>query len=79
MARPDHASVELMSVTQILHDPVIERATNVIAAGAVASPWWLPMLEEFSRTAQLCVPILGAAWLTVQIAVKAHDWWRKRK
>lgn len=68
-----------MSVTQILHDPVIERATNVVAAGAVVSPWWLPMLEVTSQFAQLMLPILGAAWLSVQIAVKAHDWWRKRK
>lgn len=48
----------------------IEKATNVIAAGAAVSPWWMPSLADISQTAALLLPILGCAWLLVQIITK---------
>jgi hypothetical protein len=48
----------------------IEKATNVIAAGAAVSPWWMPSLADISQTAALLLPILGCAWLLVQIIAK---------
>jgi hypothetical protein len=49
---------------------MIEKATNTIAAGAVTSPWWMPSLADVSQTAALLLPILGCAWLIVQILHK---------
>jgi hypothetical protein len=48
----------------------IEKVTNVIAAGAAVSPWWMPSLADISQTAALLLPILGCAWLLVQILAK---------
>lgn len=49
---------------------MIDRVTNTIAAGAVTSPWWMPSLADVSTTAALLLPILGCAWLLVQIIAK---------
>jgi hypothetical protein len=51
----------------------IEKATNVIAAGAAVSPWWMPSLADISQNAALLLPILGCAWLIVQIITKLVD------
>jgi len=51
----------------------MERATNAIAAGAAVSPWWLPSLADVSQTAALLLPVLGCAWLIVQIVTKITD------
>jgi hypothetical protein len=48
----------------------IDKVTNVIAAGAAVSPWWMPSLADISQTAALLLPILGCAWLLVQILAK---------
>lgn len=49
------------------NNDLIDRSTDVVAASAVASPIWLPWLQQTSEVAGLLVPILGAAWLIVQI------------
>lgn len=51
-------------------EAVIDRVTNTIAAGAVTSPWWMPSLADISSNAALLLPILGCAWLIVQIITK---------
>jgi hypothetical protein len=48
----------------------VDKVTNVIAAGAAVSPWWMPSLADVSQTAALLLPILGCAWLLVQIIAK---------
>lgn len=48
----------------------MDRATNAIAAGAAASPWWLPSLADVSQTAALLLPVLGCTWLIVQIVTR---------
>ena len=48
----------------------IEKVTNVIAAGAAVSPWWMPSLADISQNAALLLPILGVCWLTIQILWK---------
>lgn len=50
-----------------------ERITNTMAAGAVASPWWLPSLSDISNFAAFMLPILGCTWFVVQIVVKLRD------
>lgn len=52
---------------------MMERATNAVAAGAVASPWWLPSLADISHVAGLLLPIAGLIWLIVQILTKLTD------
>lgn len=52
---------------------IVERTTNAIAAGAAVSPWWLPSIGDISSGAALLLPILGCAWLIVQIIAKITD------
>lgn len=52
-----------------MHSAVIDKTTTTVAAGAVASPIWLPSLAEVSSTAAQWLPILGVAWLIVQMIV----------
>jgi len=49
---------------------VIDKVTNTIAASAVVSPWWMPSLADVSQTAGLLLPILGCAYLLVQLFMK---------
>jgi len=56
----------------------METVTTTGAVGAVASPWWLPSLQTVSDAAALWLPILGVAWLLVQIGVKLYGAWKKR-
>ena len=51
-----------------MHDYV----TNTAAGFAVLSPWWLPWLEDFSTLAALLLPIIGVAWLAIQIWSKVY-------
>ena len=53
----------------------IEKATNIIATGAVASPVWMPGLRLVSEFAALLLPIAGLLWLSVQIYMKIR--WKK--
>jgi hypothetical protein len=41
--------------------------SNVVAAGAVASPVWLPSLQTVSEAAAMWAPIIGIVWLVLQI------------
>lgn len=45
----------------------METVKATAAAGAVTSPWWLPVLHTLSDTAALVAPILGVVWLSLQI------------
>ncbi len=56
-----------------------EVVTDTGALAALVSPWWLPALQEVSRDAALILPVLGALWLAVQIAIKIHQTYWKRK
>lgn len=56
-----------------------ERLTDIVAAGALISPVWLPSLHEWSEMAGLLVPILGGLWLVIQIVVKLDQWRRDRR
>lgn len=43
--------------------------TNVVAIGAVVSPFWMPYLQTSSDVASLLLPIAGLAWLFIQMVV----------
>lgn len=51
----------------MFNNQTLDRSTDVVAGAAVASPIWLPWLQQTSEVAGLLVPILGAVWLIVQI------------
>lgn len=48
-------------------ESAIDRSTTAIAAGATVSPFWLPYLQGVSDGAALVLPILGAAWIIMQM------------
>lgn len=50
-----------------------DNVTAVIAASAVASPVWLPFLQDVSGVAVIIAPILGTIWLIVQIGGKVVE------
>lgn len=50
-----------------------EKITNWLAAGAIASPAWLPSLQDISQVAALLLPILGVIWLALQIFLKIRE------
>lgn len=60
-----------------MHLPSQETLTNVSAAGAIVSPWWLPDLHNISVVAAEIAPIIGVIWLVVQIISKIRDEARK--
>jgi hypothetical protein len=54
---------------------VLTNTTHAVAVGAVSAPLWLPSLTQISNFAALCMPILGALWLLIQITRAV---WSKR-
>lgn len=56
----------------------IDTITNTVAVASLAVPLWLPSLQETSQFAALIIPILGAAWLILQIAMKIHAFYKGR-
>lgn len=57
-------------------NPIIDKATTGIAAGAVVSPWWLPSVADISAAAAQWLPILGICWLIMQMAVFLIKLWK---
>jgi hypothetical protein len=57
----------------------LDHATTVSAAAAIVSPWWLPDLSTISAYCALVLPILGVAWLLVQISAKVYITFRSRR
>lgn len=48
-------------------EPMTNKITNTVAAGAVVSPWWLPSVADVSAAAAQWLPILGILWLIMQM------------
>lgn len=53
-----------------MKDAFLDKTTNVVAMASIASPAWIPPLKAVSEYAGLWMPILGVAWLLVQIVTK---------
>lgn len=51
--------------------------TAAVSSAALTSPFWLPALKATSEIAALCMPILGGAWLIVQIVQKIKEMRKK--
>ncbi len=65
-----------MNLPDFLPQSKTEAVSDTIAVGAVASPWWL---HSISGVATDLLPILGGAWLLLQIIIKIHTTYFKRK
>jgi hypothetical protein len=50
-----------------VNEPLIQKISSGIAAGAAISPWWLPALKAASEVAGMLLPVLGVVWLIVQM------------
>lgn len=49
-------------------------STNAALSGAaLTSPAWLPYLTDASNVAGLMMPLMGVAWLAVQIVHKTKE------
>lgn len=65
-----------MSLLDLLPQTKAEAASDLIAIGAVTSPLWL---HEVAGVAKDLLPIAGVIWLVVQIGVKLHTtYWKKK-
>lgn len=53
-----------------------EAISDAVALGAVSSPLWL---HEMSGIGHDLLPWFGIAWLTVQIGIKIHTTYGKKK
>lgn len=65
--------MSLVATSSTQGNNLLDNATTAIAAGAVASPVWLPWLQTASQVAAAVAPILGAIWLLVQIWAKVTE------
>lgn len=54
-------------------NPIIDKTTTGVAAGAVVSPFWLPSLADVSQAASLALTLLGIVWLLVQLYYKIRS------
>lgn len=52
--------------------------SNVIATGAVLTPFWFPTLQQWSEIAAFALPILGVIWLVVQIVGYVLDKFKRK-
>lgn len=57
---------------------VTEKITTASAWGAVASPLWLPSLQDISQICATVAPILGVAWLLFQFGLRIRDELKRR-
>lgn len=65
-----------MNILDFLPQTKAEAATDVVAIGAMTSPLWL---HDISGLAKDLLPIAGFIWLAVQIGVKLHTtYWKKK-
>jgi hypothetical protein len=52
-----------------------ELVTDVVAAAAVVSPWWLPSLQQIHDGAAWALPIAGLLWLLLQAGILIWKTW----
>lgn len=57
----------------------MDHLTTGAAAGAIASPLWLPYVQKISEISAVIAPILGVLWLLVQIWAKISSTLQDRK
>lgn len=48
----------------------MDSITTATAGAAIVSPWWLPVVTGLSTAASWALPVLGCAWLIMQMYYK---------
>lgn len=51
----------------------MDQFTTATAGAAIVSPWWLPVITGVSTAASWALPIMGCAWLGMQMYYKWKD------
>lgn len=51
-------------------NPFVKVADVTVVGAAITSPWWRPILHEWSAVAADLAPIIGVLWIGVQIGCK---------
>lgn len=74
--RPQIRMLEVNLFDFFIPQSKAEAVTDAIAVGSVSSPFWLHTTSEI---AQVLLPIVGLVWLVVQITIKVHTTYWKRK
>lgn len=64
-----------MGEARVMQNHLTDSWTTATAAAAVVSPWWLPIIDNISAWAAWLLPILGCAWLFMQMYFK----WKEHK
>ena len=54
-------------------ESVMDSITTATAGAAIVSPWWLPVLSGLSTAASWALPLLGCAWLIMQMYYKYQE------
>lgn len=65
-----------MNILDLLPQTKAEAVTDAVAVGAVSSPLWL---HETSGIARDLLPWAGLLWIAIQIIIKIHTTYWKRK
>lgn len=53
--------------------------TDGVAVAAIASPWWLPILQQVHDWAVWFLPVAGLLWLLLQAATHIrNNYWRAK-
>jgi hypothetical protein len=61
------------------HWTPIEYVTSAVGIVLVSNPVWMTPETEWHLHLQITSLILGCVLLIFQIAIKASDWWQRRK
>lgn len=64
MSTPDH---HIGALTLLLKAFWPDAIKFTVASLAVVSPWWLPTVNQVSQAAASALPVLGCAWLAMQM------------
>ncbi len=51
----------------------MDSITTATAGAAIVSPWWLPVFTGISTVASWLLPIMGCAWLGMQMYYKYKE------
>ncbi|MGJ0505590.1 MAG: hypothetical protein ACR652_00360 [Methylocystis sp.] len=70
MPTPQH---HLQNALEAIASPAAEKIGYVVAGGMISTPLWRDRLHEWAGIATDLAPLLGCAWLVVQMVVKVIE------
>jgi hypothetical protein len=70
MPTPQH---HLQNALETIASPAAEKIGYVVAGGMISSPLWRDRLHDWAGVATDVAPLLGCAWLVVQMIAKVVE------